>query len=738
MDLQNAGNSVRIFMLTHDHADIEPYYGIISTIDSKINHLRANCLQNPLLVRQIDTISRYIEENIVVWNELIAMQHNDSVEYTLQGLIDRLSNESMSNSESILKRVFGRRAQYDQQQSEILEDLNKMEEQENLLNRRLQEKEFLLGLTSNQIRSRFYTLIATLEAEVSAEIERNATAADAMAKKTYNWLAVFSVCGTLLVMLVLITVVRFVRKTREYQRALEISKEESLKLARTREMFVANMSHEIRTPVTAIYGYAEQLLLEKADDKRMKTIGIIKSSADHLVKVLNDVLDFSKLQNDMIKLEKIPFSMRTVMEEVQLLLEKQASLHGNKLTCFTDPNVPDILLGDPYRLRQILINLAGNAVKFTANGEISMHANCTELKGDQALLLLTVADTGIGIEKDKLETVFEEFTQADNATTRHYGGTGLGLSIVKKLVELHGGNISIESERNKGTVVSCRLAFAAGDPGSLPDSPARLQVPEFIKKLNVLIVDDEEYIRLLYKTIFDRWGLNYREAVTGVQAIELIKGYRPDMIIMDMRMPLMDGRNTIHFIRNGLKINQTELPVIGVSAIQSADESDELHLAGMNAFMHKPFNEKMLLDTMLSVLGCKPGGTGEGSRYEKFDAPVSRDEINLMPLYRLADHDTGFVKQLLERFIESTDSGLRELHDTVLSGNIVQTAETAHRISSPCRHVGAGQLFEYLHTIEMKARSGADPDVLIALSIDSRKEFETIRGILNAHLDKIV
>jgi len=737
MDLQNAGNSIRIFMLTRNQADIEPYYDIISTIDSKINHLRSTCFQNPVLVKQIDTISRHIEENILVWNELIALQQDDSVENSLQGLINRLSNESFASSESILKRVFKRKVQYDQQQSEILNDLNKMEEQENLLNRQLQEKESLLASTSNQIRLRFYVLIATLEAEVSAEIERNAAAADAMAKKTYRWLAVFSACGTLLVILVLGTVVRFVRKTREYQKALEDSKEETLRLAKTREMFVANMGHEIRTPVTAIYGYAEQLLHEHADEKSRKTLGIIKSSADHLVKVLNDVLDFSKLQNSMIRLESIPFSMKNVLEEVQLLFEKQAEQHGNILKCRTGDTVPVVLLGDPYRLRQILINLVGNAVKFTTNGEISFHADCVELKSGQAMILLTVADTGIGIDKDKQEMIFEEFTQADTTTTREYGGTGLGLSIVKKLVELHGGTVSIESARNKGTTVACHLAFAPGDPAALTGQHTKLRIPEFIKNLKILIVDDEETIRMLYKTIFDRWGLNYLEAVTGLQAIESITPYKPDLVIMDMRMPLMDGRDAIHFIRHDLKKSQAELPVIGVSALRSPDESEEFPSAGMNAFMTKPFTEKMLLETMLLVLVGKPVDTVEENCNENQLFTINEEEINLLPLYRLADHDLGFVRQLLEKFIESTDNGLKELHDAALSGNTNLIAETAHRISSPCRHVGAVALYGHLHTLEIQARSGTDAGSLTRLSHDSRKQFEIVKEFLKAHLEKI-
>ena len=253
-------------------------------------------------------------------------------------------------------------------------------------------------------------------------------------------------------------------------------------------------------------------------------------------------------------------------------------------------------------MKQILINLVGNSVKFTENGSVSFSAEGITNNSNDVDLVLEVADTGIGIDSDKLKFIFEDFTQAEMSTTRKYGGTGLGLSIVKKLVELHQGTIVCESKKNHGTKITCHLPLHKGLENQLKkDVILPLIIPDEIRNLMVLVVDDEEYNRLLFKKILDRWNIKNDQAANGMDAIEILKENRYDLLFMDIRMPGFDGLKVTRFIRDELKISEAETKVICISAVSMNQDWEKYRKAGMNAFLQKPFTEEMLLKTILSL-----------------------------------------------------------------------------------------------------------------------------------------
>jgi signal transduction histidine kinase/CheY-like chemotaxis protein/HPt (histidine-containing phosphotransfer) domain-containing protein len=697
-------------------------------------------MNDSMLQVQIDTISKLIEEDILIWNEMLNLYHSDSLDTYIRKLTARLAVGTLSNKNtegSILKRVFGKKPDKNQVQQEIIRDLHAIEKQDSIHNIRLLETESQLAVTSREIRERFYIIIGKMEDEVTALINANAKAADILAMKTYRWLAMFALLGTLLVILVLAIVVRYVKKTRDYQKALIKSKEETEKLARTREMFMANMSHEIRTPVNAIYGFAEQLTYRSDDEKGRKIVDIIRSSADHLVKIVNDVLDFSKLQNARIVLEQAPFDVRLVCEEVQLLFENKSAEKNTRLHHSVGITTPRVLLGDSHRLKQIMINLVGNAVKFTENGEIQFSAECEFISGNNLNLILKVSDTGIGISEEMHDRVFDDFTQAEPDTGSKYGGTGLGLSIVKKLVELHQGSITLQSKKNRGTTVTCILPCKAGNEEELPYHPGLLKIPGHLRDLKILVVDDEEYNRLLFKTILDRWNIRYDEAGDGHKAIELIKSSRYDMVFMDIRMPGLNGIESAKWIRDELNISRAEMPLIGISATHTEEDIRKYRLSGIDHFLPKPFTEKMLLDVILSALNppdlkSASGDTGKSGLRSNPDPG-----INLSNLYHLAGDDIPFVRQMLSRFMESTEQGLIEIHEAIDEGKISAVMETAHKISAPCMHIGAEQLYDNLKAIEKEANDGGNKKILKKLSVISDSQFAAIKKKLNEHLLKM-
>jgi signal transduction histidine kinase/CheY-like chemotaxis protein/HPt (histidine-containing phosphotransfer) domain-containing protein len=751
-DLDRAESSVRLYRITHDRDEIKPYYRIISGIDDKIDSLIVASKNDTAFLSQIDTISSLIEENLLVWNEMIDLYHSDSLEIYIHSLTARIAVGTLNKKKpGILKRVFSRKALKEEElrlkaeeQKALLSDLNKIQQQDSIKNAILLATESKLAITNDEIREHLYLLITRMENEVINSIKDNARAAHSMADETFRRLFAFAILGSLLVLTVLFVVIRYVIKIREVQIALEKSREETEKLARTREMFVANMSHEIRTPVNAIHGFAGQLLHEKLSERSRKMLDIIHTSSEHLARIVNDVLDFSRLQNNSIVLDRNHFVLQSVFEEIRMLFLPAAQMNNTTLFYTIGTNIPEVVYGDSYRLKQILLNLVGNAVKFTSEGEIRFSADARNFSGEIFELILTVQDNGIGIRKNMQDKVFDDFTQAEAGISRKFGGTGLGLSIVKKLVQLHQGEIHLESVEGEGTTIRCSLPYQRGQQKLIQKISEIIPVPQFVKKLKILVVDDEEYNRLLFRTIFNRWKVNCDEVSDGKQALEKITMLSYDIVFMDARMPGLSGLEASSVIRGKLGIDENRMPIIGTSATHSAEDVQIYLSAGMNAFLPKPFTEEMLLNIILSVIR-KPE-IDQQTEMAMVESDPAKNEsglhgglhgVNLKNLYHIADNDVSFVKQMLNSFIQSTEQGLRGLEDSIKSGDLNAVHEIAHRISSPCRHVGADKLYSNLKMIEEQSKNQENIGILADLSKDSKSEFLKIKKGLQQHIEKL-
>jgi CheY-like chemotaxis protein/HPt (histidine-containing phosphotransfer) domain-containing protein len=479
-------------------------------------------------------------------------------------------------------------------------------------------------------------------------------------------------------------------------------------------------------------------LHEPLDENTVRSLRIIKSSSDHLARIIDDILDFSKLQNGKVVLEKVHFRIRQVLEDVLALFEKQANQNHTNLHYSLNSDVPPVLVGDPYRLRQIMINLVGNSIKFTKEGDVHFAVSCGINGTAEVKLIFECIDTGIGIDESKLSSVFEDFTQGEMSTTRKYGGTGLGLSIVKGLVELHKGSIECQSQKNQGTKITCHIPYLIGDEKQIRrDVEPPLSIPDEIRQLKILIVDDEEYNRMLFKTILDRWKVSFREAVNGIEALEMVKAERFDLLFMDVRMPGIDGLKATKFIREELNIGGSDMPVVGISAACTNEDRLKYEKAGMNAFLPKPFTEAMLLTTIQSMIR-KDGSKGNAiTSSDYIVAPSRTEKINLQNLYHISGGDERFVKQMLVTFIDTTEKGLTEMEKAVKSGQWETAAGLVHKISAPCRHIGAEDLYHFLKKIEEIIRNHADTGPVKKLADESVKEFETIRHLLYECIAKI-
>jgi signal transduction histidine kinase/CheY-like chemotaxis protein/HPt (histidine-containing phosphotransfer) domain-containing protein len=741
MDLEKAQNCIRIYSVTKDPVDIKPYYRIISNIDEKVSRLRSECMNDSLLLNQTDAISKLIEENIVIWNKLLNLNYDQKVVEYMKQLSDSLiadSEDARKADKNILNRVFDRNNKSRIDEMELLVDLQEIEQQDRIAKENLKKRESQLARTGSEIKKQFYDLMTKIEDETSGFIKTKASEADQLARKTYLWLAMFSVSGTLLAILVMFIIVRYVRKTHAYQIALKNSKDETEKLARTKEMFVANMSHEIRTPVTAISGFTEQLLHDRFDENTTRTLKIIKSSSDHLAKIINDILDFSKLQNDKLILEKVHFSIGQILDDLYLLFEKQALRNNNLLSYSLSPETPQVLLGDPYRLKQIIINLISNAIKFTSNGKIHFSVKGIAKPSGEVELVIEVVDTGIGIDESKIKLIFEDFTQEEMSTTRKFGGTGLGLSIVKKLVELQKGSIDCISRKNQGTSITCRIPFLPGDAKEINVEILRpIYIPEKIRNLKILVVDDEEYNRLLFKTIFNRWNIKFREAESGTDALEILKTDHFDLLFMDIRMPGIDGLKATQIIRGELDITESAMPVICISAVSVNEDWQTYREAGMNAFLPKPFTEELLLTTIISVIDDYPMVKELGKEIEEKNGSAVTTKISLQNLYHLSGEDEQFVRQMLVSYSDSSEKGLKDMKEALISGQLGKVSELAHKLLPPSRHIGASDMCNLLKNIEEGIKNKVEIKLIETLITELIGEFKIISRLIKDHIARI-
>ncbi|MBK0381204.1 PAS domain S-box protein [Mucilaginibacter segetis] len=376
---------------------------------------------------------------------------------------------------------------------------------------------------------------------------------------------------------------------------LVAAKEEALQLSRAKDMFISVMSHEIRTPLNAVIGMSHLLLEDNPLESQKENLSILKFSAENLMTLINDVLDFTKIETGNIELEKAKVDIREMIKGIIASMQYKAKEKDIYLKSQIDDAVPAVVIGDRARLVQILLNLISNSVKFTGKGGVSIDLKVIEQNNNTVRIRFAVTDTGIGIAKNKLNTIFESFKQAEADTTRNYGGTGLGLAISKRLIELHDSRINVDSELGEGSTFWFTITFNKLDNHtSTNDNKVEAGL-----NINVLVVDDNQINRLLINKVLKKWGASADFAENGVEAIEkleLNKNY--DVVLMDIHMPLMGGLEATGVIRAKSDSYFQKLPIIALTASMLSNQMGQIEGAGMNDYILKPFDPTTLYDKL--------------------------------------------------------------------------------------------------------------------------------------------
>jgi len=519
-------------------------------------------------------------------------------------------------------------------------------------------------------------------------------------------------------------IINTLRKQSQLIHDLNISEKKVRESVQIKEKFIANISHEIRTPMNAILGFTSLLRKKELDEQSTEFVQLIEKSGENLLAIINDVLDLSKIEAGMMRIETAPFSIRGLLHSTESMFRGRANENNISLMSSVDKSIPDLLDGDAVRLTQILSNLISNALKFTKEGSVRIKISNEGSGGNLIMIGIRVEDTGIGIEKDKLKNIFDRFHQVEDAVTRHYGGTGLGLAIVRELVLLQKGSIWVESEVERGTSFQVFIPYKIVREKIKAKQSLEFQ-PQLTEKLDhvkILVVDDHEINQTLIRHLFGRWKLSFDAVYNGREAIDRLRESQYELILMDIQMPEMDGYTTVSVIRKELKLRT---PIIAMTAHALTGEKEKCLRCGMNEYISKPIRESQLFELILRFLHVD-----ESSDKHIVDGAAFCNEFHYIRLDYMKEISRGnldYEKAITEQFIDSVPKNLAAMEKAWKNDDIVAIHHLAHDMKTTVSVMGLTELMQpYLDILECEALT---PEIF-------ERNFSRIRVICKSALEE--
>jgi len=728
-DLLDAESSVRTYTITDDRNALNSFGEAATNVDNKLGRLKSITL-NETQHMVLDSLDSLVGTKFETLKDLIRIKDadNDSsvldkiradiallrkkeVPEQLSTIRDLYLNEE--NTDRDYERLFGdsrentsdsifdgsvKQDLSSKQLDEVLTELGRREDENS---RRRRQQELRLTRFDSRLMDEIRSSVDRYEA-LEARIVKNQTEQlkDA-SQNAKTFITTIMVAGLILFAVMLLIIFNDIAQSIRNREKLRAAKEEAERLARVKEEFLSNMSHEIRTPLNAVIGFTEQLEESSLSSKQLGFVERIQRSGKHLQQLINDILDYAKLESGKVALEKIGFQPEKHLRETMELFEKQAADKGLELVTEVEENIPAILIGDPVRYSQVVINLVSNALKFTSKGSVSVSLRANQLAGSRVTLVLEVADSGIGIPQEKLQHIFEDFAQADSSTTREYGGTGLGLSIVRKIVKAQNGQLDVHSEEGRGTTFTISIPYTTGTMEDLPKNIIHHGAP-YIQGKRILIVDDQEFNRELVETILRKTGAEPTTCSNGLDAVERLKSNPADLVLMDIQMPGLSGLDATKQIRAHDGTNQ-EIPIIALTAGSSDKEKEAIRAAGMNDVLLKPFSQADLMQMLGKYLG----------------EPNTRHVPgpDLTDLRNLSNGDDAFIIQMLEIFINNNRNDFSALEEACSLFDFAKIKSLSHKMIPPCRHLGFNGVVDQLRKLESAAITEDRDAIRQAISI---------------------
>ena len=491
-----------------------------------------------------------------------------------------------------------------------------------------------------------------------------------------------------------------VTSQRQAAEQMRLSMQTAEEASRAKSEFLANMSHEIRTPMNAIIGMTELALGTDPTAVQRDYLEGVQIAADTLLMLINDILDLSKIEAGKLALENVHLSLRETLGLTVRTLALRAREKGLELTCSVSPDVADALVGDPVRLKQILINLLSNAIKFTEQGEVGVDIDRQAESDEEVDLHIAVRDTGIGIPADKQQTIFEAFSQADSSTTRQYGGTGLGLSITSHLVQMMDGRVWLESEEGKGSTFHVTVRLGTRKPESPDGGPGPVARIEELPSLRILLAEDNELNQKVAVGLLERAGHGVTVAGNGRETLALLERERFDVVLMDVQMPEMDGLEATAAIRERERETGGHVPIVGLTAHAMTGDRERCLMAGMDDYVTKPIGKDQLFAILGRLVAQETGRSSPPPQEE----PAAADVLDRDELWERVDGDVELFEHLRELFLRDSLSLRQTMREAIAGGDAESLAGAAHELKGMAANFAADVVTEAAQRLEFMGR----------------------------------
>lgn len=668
--------------------------------------VKAELMENREFSVQLDTLALILAADEITFDSTLLTSQKKTTTTIVKDSTKKANNERQKN---FLKRIFSKKkaTPVDTPKIKVLEEtayvvdtvalakqvaalqqieqiMKDMDEDQRNQRRRLQRRELELINTNSQLINQLLNILHTVEREELASMRKmNERAVSVMSKSMsrINLLVLtFFLAAALLIYLIWIDVGR----SNYYKTQLEKARDKAEELSQVKQRFLANMSHEIRTPLQSIIGFAEQL--KRKSEKNDEDVEAIYSSSEHLLQIVNEVLDFSKLTSGNYTFVKDPFKLLQLVKEVESSMRVQSERKNLTFVLDTEKANEFLLLGDPFRLRQILYNLLGNAIKFTHKGYVKLSVRTNPIEG-RIRCVFEVIDSGIGMESSDLKKVFNQFEQASNAIATTYGGTGLGLTIVKSLVEAQGGNIEAASQPGIGSAFTVTLTY---DLATQPLKVAKHQPnnESGAVKGKVMVIDDDTLILRLCSTILKRNNIDFITYNNGKTLLRQDADPEVAYILMDIRMPDINGVDLCRSLR---KKYQPATRFIALTAHVLPEEKNSLLQAGFDNILTKPFHESELLNTL-------------GVDVQVEDVQIEQPDFTL--LRKMTAGDDDLFHSIVNQFMEETNDDVDKMQVAADHGKSSELREVVHKMAGRFAQMGMRETATKLQDIERKLVKG--------------------------------
>lgn len=745
-NLSEAENHIRIYSLTREQDHLDDYVNRVEQIQMELDSLKVETLSFGLPVDLIDSMRYLLQERSQRLDSFVKLKREKERISFSQKAMQELGKAADTTStkvktttttytsvdtvdkpvvvrekkKGLFRRWFSREKTVEKvdtqtmlvQRTHIVVDttyipqsdsilvnikniLQDAREQELKMRAVLSRKELKLISENSFILSKVKKILRQLEVERLRQLVLKTDNARKIANESIFMISIIIIVGIVLGVLFIIFILNDVSKSTYYRKQLIIAKGKAEKLAKVKEDFLATMSHEIRTPLNAVIGFSHQMGKTQLDKKQKTFLTAINNSSKHLLGLVNEILDLSKIEAGKFKTESMPFDPHSLVLEVYEVLSLAAKEKGLECSWSFLGEQNLILQGDPFRLKQILFNLGSNAIKFTDSGSVEFKASVEKDK-NKCVFRVVVEDTGIGIARDKQISIFEDFNQADSFSARQYGGTGLGLSISRRLARLMGGELYVKSDLGKGSEFTMEIPLKCSREHLLDvEMIDEITIPEGLVGKRFLVADDDTYSLLLLKTILGGWGLKADFVSDGKKAWKLLEQRHYDLILTDIHMPGMGGLELCRSLRKMKDKIKASLPVVALTANVRESELDKYREVGMNHCLVKPLKEKILLDVLCELLNVE----GKPSLIKEAEGNTSELLFDLREIKKFTD-DPQLIRQVMVTFVDNAQENLELMHQALLHKRVKQIGEIAHKMLTSYTQFGVKSVVPILKELE--------------------------------------